>query len=222
MAQWSSSSMRSGSSAATSGSDLVRRNTRMPLRARRAASPSPESWAMKVERGPDQARVGEVEDGPEVAQAVLDRGAGEGDAGAGRDAAQLLGGVVGRVLDGLGLVEHHPPPLPGGQGLDVAHRGAVGGDDHVGVGHHRGQLVGAGAGRAVVDHHPQPGGEAGRLGAQLPTTAGGAITRAAPSPWQRRRWASIVGVLPRPMSRARQPPSSVASRKPSQARASAW
>jgi hypothetical protein len=50
------------------------------------------------------------------------------------DAAQLLGGVVGRVLDGLGLVEHDLAPLDLLEGVDVAHRGAVGGDDHVGVG----------------------------------------------------------------------------------------
>ena len=43
---------RSGSSAATSGSVLVRRNTRMPLRARSAASPSPDSWAMNAGRAP--------------------------------------------------------------------------------------------------------------------------------------------------------------------------
>ena len=38
-----------------------------------------------------------------------------------------------------------------------------------------------------------------------------------PSPAVRARWASTVGVLPRPMSRARQPPSSTASRNPSHA-----
>ena len=38
MVQWSSWSIRSGSSAATTGSAFVRRNTRMPLRARSAVS----------------------------------------------------------------------------------------------------------------------------------------------------------------------------------------
>ena len=42
------------------------------------------------------------------------------------------------------------------------------------------------------------------------------MTSAGPSPAVRARWASTVGVLPRPMSSARQPPSSTASRKPSQ------
>ena len=66
--------------------------------------------------GADQARVGEVEDRPQVAEAVLDRRAGEGQPAAGRDAAQLLGRLVGRVLDGLGLVEDDPVPLTGRRG----------------------------------------------------------------------------------------------------------
>ena len=67
------------------------------------------------ERGPgaDEAGVGEVEDRPQVAEAVLDRRAGEGEADAGRDAAQLLGRLVGRVLDGLGLVEDDAGPTCG-------------------------------------------------------------------------------------------------------------
>ena len=50
----------------------------------------------------------------------------------------------------------------------------------------------------------------------------GAITSVVPSPAVRARWASTVGVLPRPMSSARHPPSSAASRKPIHASASAW
>src|SRR5690606_41756441 len=55
------------------------------------------------ERGPaaHEAGVGEVEDRPEVPEAVLDRGAGEGDAAPRRDAAQLMSGLGGRGLDGL-------------------------------------------------------------------------------------------------------------------------
>ena len=58
----------------------------------------------------DEAGVGEVEDRPQVAEAVLDRRAGEREAAAGRDAAQLLRGLVGRVLDGLRLVEDDAVP----------------------------------------------------------------------------------------------------------------
>ena len=114
IAQWSSSSIWSGSSAAISGSDFVRRNTRMPLSARIASSASAACGptltrqpGMNCGRGADESGVGEVEDGPEVAEAVLDRRAGERhlQAGVGMR-AQLLGGVVGGVLDGLGLVEH--------------------------------------------------------------------------------------------------------------------
>ena len=106
----------------------------MPLSARSAASPSPDSWAMNGGPGADEARVGEVEDRPQVAEAVLDRRAGERQPGAGRDAAQLLGGLAGRVLDGLRLVEHDAVPRALGQRVDVADRGAVGGDDDVGAG----------------------------------------------------------------------------------------
>ena len=105
---------------------------------------------MNVVRPADEAGVGEVEDRPQVAEAVLDRGAGEGEPGAGVDAAQHLRGLVGVVLDGLGLVEHEAVPVVLLEGLDVAHRGAVGGDDDVGAGHLRLQLLGRRARRAVV------------------------------------------------------------------------
>ena len=80
------------------------------MSARSAASPSPAS--LRDERRPraDEARVGEVEDRPQVAEPVLDRRAGEREPGAGRDAAQLLGGLAGRVLDRLRLVEHDRAP----------------------------------------------------------------------------------------------------------------
>ena len=95
----------------------------------------------ELRAGTDEAGVGEVEDGPEVAEAVLDRRAGERTR-EWRDAAQLLRGLAGGVLDRLRLVEHHARPVDAGDGLDVAHRGAVGGDDDVGVGDLGGDLVG--------------------------------------------------------------------------------
>ena len=58
----------------------------------------------------------------------------------------------------------------------------------------------------------RPGVKRADSAAQLPTTAGGAITSTGPSPTVRAMWASTVGVLPSPMSSARQPPSSAASR----------
>ena len=82
---------------------------------------------------PDQARVGEIEDCPQVGDAVLDRRAGECEAGVGGDPAQLLRGVAGRVLDRLRLVEHHRAPLQRGQLVHVANGGGIGGDHDVGL-----------------------------------------------------------------------------------------
>ena len=120
---------------------------------------------LRHERGAiaEESRVREVEYGPEVAEPVLHRSAGERDPAAGRDASQLLGCVAGGVLDGLGLVEHHAGPRTGGQRLDVSDRGAVCRYHQVGVVHLRPQVVGRGAGGTVVDDHSQTGCEAGRL-----------------------------------------------------------
>ena len=102
--------------------------------------------------GADEARVGEVQDGVEVAEAVLDRRPREGDPRPGRDAPQLLGGVVGRVLDGLGLVQDDALPRDLLELVDVADGRAVGGDDDVGLGDLALDAVTAGSTRAVVDH----------------------------------------------------------------------
>ena len=64
--------MRSGSSAATTGSTLVRRNTRMPLRADSAAVGLAGQLGHELGPGADEAGVHEVEDRPQVAEAVLD------------------------------------------------------------------------------------------------------------------------------------------------------
>ena len=136
---------------------------------------------MNVGAGADEAGVGEVEDRPQVAEAVLDRRAGEGEPGAGVDAAQLLGGLVGWVLDGLGLVEHEPVPVVLLEGLDVADGGAVGGDDDVGAGDLGVELVGRRPGLRRGGRRPGGSGvNRAASAAQLPTTAGGAMTRAGP------------------------------------------
>ena len=65
---------------------------------RRAPVPSPPAWTaawMKVGAPADQAGVGEVEDRPQVAEAVLDRRAGQRQARPGRDAPQLAGRLAG-------------------------------------------------------------------------------------------------------------------------------
>ena len=76
------------------------------------------------------------------------------------DAAQLLRGVARRVLDGLGFVEDHLRPRDVGDGVDVSHRGPVGGDHHVGFRHFGGDLVERGAVRAVVHDDAEAGSEA--------------------------------------------------------------
>ena len=96
----------------------------------------------ELRAGADEPGVAEVEDRPQVAEAVLDRRAGERELAVGRDASQLLAGLVGRVLDRLRLVEDQPLPRQLGKRVDVADRGAVGGDDDVGVGDFGGELVG--------------------------------------------------------------------------------
>ena len=188
--------MRSGSSAATSGSLLVRRNTRMPLRARSAASPSPAIWAMNAGRVPTRPGLVKSRIAHRSPRPFSIGRAGERQPGAGREPAQLLGRLAGRVLDGLGLVEHEAGPRSLGQRVDVAHGGAVGGDDDVGVGH-----------LATRARRPTPGTapwwtttrssgvKRAASAAQLPTTAGGAMTSAGPLPVVRARWASTVGRL---------------------------
>ena len=182
MLQWSSLSTLSGSSAAISGSLLVRRKMSSPLRARKAlssdrrapvgtaggasavrpapslASPARERCSMKALRGADQAGVGEIEDGPEVAETVLDRGAGQGHPGVGGQPPQLLSGVALVVLDDLGLVDDDPPPVDGGQGVDVAHGGGVGGQHHVVSGRQPADGLALGPSRAVMHHHFEAAG----------------------------------------------------------------
>jgi hypothetical protein len=99
----------------------------------------------------DEAGIGEVEDRPQVTHTVFDRGSGQRQSRAGRDATQLLGGVAGGVLDRLRLVEHDRCPLGGGQRVDIAYCGGVGGDDQVGLGDLLLELRVAGASSPVMD-----------------------------------------------------------------------
>ena len=84
--------------------------------------------AWKTRREPRSPGIQEVEQRPQVAQAVLDRRAGQRDAGAGGQRAHRPALPRGRVLDGLRLVQDHQPPLDVRQpGLPLQH----------GVGRHR-------------------------------------------------------------------------------------
>ena len=230
MPQWSSSSILSGSSAAISGSDLVRRNTSRPLSARSADSadaalPSPpldRAW-MKVVRPPTR---------PGLTKSRIDHRSPRPfsigvPVSARRERAgiepQLAGGLRRRVLDGLGLVEHDPVPLDAGRaprrrGRRWRRWSAPGRSRRP-----RRRTTRSRPGRRRGARAPSaPGAKRRASAAQLPSTAGGAITRTGPPPLPASRWARTVGVLPSPMSMARMPPRPTRSRKASQPRASAW
>ena len=111
-------------------------------------------------RRSEQCRVEDLHDRPQLAQVVLDRGAGERHLARGRQGANGLGLLGLGVLHVLGLVEHDAPPGHLGQDGLVPGRQGVGGDHDVGC---LGQLLEGrfpGPGRAVVHHHRELGGEA--------------------------------------------------------------
>ena len=157
------------------GSALVRRNTRMPLSARRARSgPAARTVAglgeLRDERGPrpHQARVGELHDRPQIAQAVLDGRAGQGDPTTGFQPLQLLRGLAGGVLDGLRFVEHDLAPRDLAERVHVPHGGAVGRDDHVGIVGQGLELVRRRTIGAVMHPDVELRREAGGLGGPVP------------------------------------------------------
>ena len=95
--------------------------------------------------GREQPRCGQGQQRPQLREAVLHGGAGDGQAGAG---PQVLHGAVGlgpRVLHELRLVHDHAGPLDAAVGIRVETEQGVGGQHHVrvprGVGH---RVLGAG------------------------------------------------------------------------------
>ena len=80
---------------------------------------------------PQIARIQEVHDRPQLGEAVLHRGAGEGQAEVGREATHGLGLLGRRVLDVLRLVQDDLAPAHLRQQVRVAAHQAVAGDDHV-------------------------------------------------------------------------------------------
>ena len=162
IAQWSSSSIWSGSSAAIDRlglrapehEDAVERAHRVfGLDARRAAVARERRDELRPRA--DETGVREVEDRPEVAETVLDRRTGERDAvraGMRRSCCDvsLAGFLIACASSRIDLRPRHLRDR-----VDVAHRGAVGGDDDVGVGDLGRDLVGGGAVRAVVHDDAQ-------------------------------------------------------------------
>ena len=81
----------------------------------------------------EQARVEKIEQRPQIAQAVLDRRAGQGNARLGGEFSCRFALTRGGILDGLGFIKNHQPPdlfrqpgLPGQHG--------IGCDDQVSIG----------------------------------------------------------------------------------------
>ena len=87
----------------------------------------------RAERGgaAEHAGVQELEERPELAQVVLDRGAGEREAVVGPEQARGLGGLRAVVLDGLRLVEDGVAEIHLRELDGVAAERAVGGEDQV-------------------------------------------------------------------------------------------
>lgn len=85
----------------------------------------------EVAAGAEEVGVKEVEDGPEVVEAVLDGGAGEGEAVRGGEGAGGLGLAGGGVLDELGFVEDEGLPLDAAEAGIIAPEVAIGGEDDV-------------------------------------------------------------------------------------------
>jgi hypothetical protein len=101
----------------------------------------------------EQAGVEEVREGPQLEQAVLDRGAGEGDAPLRLQRERGGGGGGGRLFDRLGLVEHDGVPRLRGEQLLIEAEERVAGERDVGA------LEGAFGAVEQVDREvgPEPG-----------------------------------------------------------------
>src|SRR5262249_53451904 len=159
------------SSAATTGSTLVRRNTRRPLRADSAASGSPDSWATKVDRSPTRpgfTKSSTAHRSPSPFSMGVPVSASRLPADRRRSCWAVS--LAGFLMAWASSTTLPPPPSPdrapavAGRGCAVAPRGAEGGDDRVGPGPLLLEVVGRRPGGAVVDDHPQARREPGRLG----------------------------------------------------------
>ena len=150
IAEWSSSSIWSGSSAAIIGSALVRRNTRMPLSARIASSastrvvlPSLDRRAMNCGRGPTRPGLAKsriAQRSPRPFSIGVPVSAMRLRAGMRRSCCDvsLAGFLIACASSSTTRAHSHL-----GERVDVADRRAVGGDDDVGVGDLGRDLVGA-------------------------------------------------------------------------------
>ena len=89
--------------------------------------------ATELTQAAEQAGVGELEDGPELGQPVLDRRAGERDAMVGGNRPHRHRLLCHRVLDVLRLVHHQVGPLLGAEQLGIHAGHHIGGQHHCGA-----------------------------------------------------------------------------------------
>ena len=137
-----------------------------------------EEIALELRLGAEQARMKELHHRPQVADVVLDRGAGKRDAIAAFERARRARLLALGILDILRLVQNDPRPRELGQRREVAMQQAVAGDHEVvrtGGLEEAGLLLGA---RGPVMHqYRQTGGEASRLMLPIAITEVGQIRR---------------------------------------------
>ena len=117
----------------------------------------------EVATGAEEVGVEEVEDGPEVVEAVLDGGAGEGEAVRGGERAGGLGLAGGGVLDELGFIENEGLPLDAAEAGIVAPEVAIGGEDDVDLTGTAKEGIAQGTVRANVTMDTEAGGPVGKL-----------------------------------------------------------
>ena len=117
----------------------------------------------EVATGAEEVGVEEVEDGPEVVEAVLDGGAGEGEAVRGGERAGGLGLAGGGVLDELGFIENEGLPLDAAEAGVVAPEITIGGEDDVDLTGTAKEGIAQGTVRANVTMDTEAGGPVGKL-----------------------------------------------------------
>ena len=113
--------------------------------------------------GTKQARIRPIHDRPQVAEAVLDRGAGERQPSASLETAELLGDLGGGVLDRLRLVDDDLAPLKLAELVHIADRRAIGRDHEVRSANGRPERRPLGTVATVVNEHIDLGNELASL-----------------------------------------------------------
>ena len=119
--------------------------------------------ALELGLGTQEAGVQELHDGPEVADMVLHRRAGEGYPVIGPESLGGPGLLGRRVLDVLGLIQDGRPPGYGAEQVPVPVHGTVAGDDQMLAVSLATEGSSAMAVRAVVQQHGQVRREPGSL-----------------------------------------------------------